>query len=410
MIGQLRYLVVGILLGWFLLPASRGVQAAEQNSCPICHSREGVEHSESIHAKRGLSCVDCHGGDPTDVTENAMATRKGFRGKPTKPEIVRMCSSCHSSLTYMEGYGIPTDQFAEYRESSHGRKLLQENDQNVPSCTGCHEKHRILPPTDARSLMHKANVLVTCSGCHSDQSLMRQYGIPTNQYALYVESVHGRALLERGNEAAPDCARCHGTHEATPAGGAVVSKLCGQCHIKELDYFNRSPHKRAMSAKGFSECVSCHASHDIQYPTAEFYDSVCLRCHTPDSHPYQQGQKIKTLLINARGAIDDAQKELDQVKRKGLDVLNEELLLADARSSVVEAIPIQHALLMDDIQDLTDKSASLADEVKLRSHNILEGLRMRRVVLGFLWLGVLGTVLALYVERRRVERKQRQGP
>jgi len=401
-VGVKSLLVVALLLIGYSFLSAQG----RQISCKICHSQERVEFEESIHAKRGISCTDCHGGDPTDVTKESMAPWRGFKGKPTKERIVTMCSSCHSSSTYMEGYGIPTDQLAEYKESSHGIKLLQQHNQNVPSCTGCHEKHRILPPTDARSLMHGPNVLETCSRCHSNPDLMKASGLPTDQYAKFASSVHGKALIEEGNEAAPDCARCHGTHQATPAGGNVVSKVCGQCHLKELDYFNQSPHKQAMSAKGFSECVSCHSSHDIQFPSSAFYDSLCLGCHSRETEAYKRGQQIKALLVNAKGEIEDAERELNRVKLKGLDVLDDELLLEDARSKIVEAVPVQHTLLLSEIQDLTEEASSLAEEVKLHTHKALESLRMRRVVLGFLWLAVFGVVLALYLEKKRVEKRQ----
>ena len=45
----------------------------------------------------------------------------------------------------------------------------------------------------------EAAVAKTCSRCHSDAAYMKQYGIPTDQFAKYITSVHHDALAVRGD-------------------------------------------------------------------------------------------------------------------------------------------------------------------------------------------------------------------
>lgn len=78
-------LIIGIAMG------VSEVRAADEahNSCVTCHAVlpdalgapvEGMQHD--IHAEKGLSCADCHGGDPTSMdAEVSMSLQNGFRSR-----------------------------------------------------------------------------------------------------------------------------------------------------------------------------------------------------------------------------------------------------------------------------------------------------------------------------------------
>ena len=53
----------------------------------------------------------------------------------------------------------------------------------------------------------------TCAACHTDATIMERHGLPVNQHWEYSQSVHGQALLFRGDPAAPHCASSHGCPE-----------------------------------------------------------------------------------------------------------------------------------------------------------------------------------------------------
>ncbi len=155
-------------------------------------------------------CVTCHG-----VHKIAKVTSPKSPVYPTN--IVSLCGGCHSNASFMKLYNpaLPIDQVAKYKTSVHGIKN-SKGDTNVAECASCHGSHGIRAVKDPFSNVYKTNIPKVCSSCHSDKEKMAQYKIPTNQYRLYVKSVHGVALLEKGDLGAPSCNDCHGNHGAVP--------------------------------------------------------------------------------------------------------------------------------------------------------------------------------------------------
>jgi hypothetical protein len=381
-------------------------------SCTICHSDRKVEYEGGIHIQRGISCVDCHGGDPRDMTEGAHARGTGFKGnlkddKPpfTKVETVELCASCHADEKEMLQYGIPSDQLRLYKISRHGIGLLQRGDTNVAACIDCHGTHRILPPTDPQSTVFIENIPKTCDRCHGDEQLMSRYGLSARVYEDYVGSVHGIALLQKNNRQAPECARCHGVHGATPPDVTAIGNVCGQCHSRTRDYFNQGPHKVAMDQRGIEECESCHGNHAVEPVSEELFDQTCNKCHAEDSGAYRRGQKIKALLVEARGALSDAEELLRQARRMGLEVDGLEQILSDARAEIIRAIPVTHAVSVEAVERLTRAAASTADDVKLEIHEKLEEINLRKYVLFVVWIFVGGMLLMLSLKRRRIRKR-----
>jgi hypothetical protein len=385
----------------FAQPASGN----EDSGCMVCHSAIKVEYQESIHARREMTCATCHGGDPKDLEMTAMSRSAGFKGKTTRQETVKLCASCHADQVKMRPYGMPTDQYAQYLTSRHGIQLAK-GDTLVAVCTDCHLVHRILSPSDPRSSVARHNVPQTCARCHSDPDRMKPYGLPTNQYSLYAGSVHGKALLEEANESAPDCASCHGTHGAAPPGHSEVASVCGQCHPRTRDALAKSPHKHAPGRTDMPECVTCHDHHAISRPGLELFQTSCAKCHEEPSDAHKQGQEIKTLILSAQTELEDAQKEVAEAKQRGLNMEREESSLNDARTSLLEVLPVQHSLSLPDVEDFTDKAKSGADDVKLKIHEIFETQKFRRVVLVFLWIAILISAATLYLKRRQLIRRR----
>ena len=103
------------------------------NSCLDCHAALpdplGVSQekfSQDIHAQKGLTCVSCHGGDPTsDDPDKAMSRKAGWKGKIDRKQIPQLCGSCHSDPAYIRQFNpsLRTDQLDQYRTSVHGKRL-----------------------------------------------------------------------------------------------------------------------------------------------------------------------------------------------------------------------------------------------------------------------------------------------
>jgi len=384
------------------------VTPAPENSCAVCHSDVHVELKDSNHAREGVKCADCHGGNPNALNV-AGAHTGNFRGSFDRKQIVELCARCHSDAAKMKPYGIPIDQHALYLTSVHGKKLT-EGDKNVAVCTDCHGTHRILGPSDPKSPVFAEKIPETCGRCHENPDLMKAYNVPANVVSEYRLGVHGSALLERHNSQAPECASCHGTHGAAPPGIGDVSKVCGQCHTKTLEAFRQGPHSAAMTKGEHSECASCHSNHRIETASHQLWSTACSSCHASDSREAERGRKIQALFLQTEGEIDKARSAIEAARRIPLDVTDYETRLSDALTYMVEARPASHDLALDSTEDLTRQARSIATEIQTEVDEKMGVFRGRRIVLLLVLFYILITVGVVVKYRRELEAKRGRKP
>ncbi len=243
---------------------------SEENQCITCHRELEILPEDyeiyDVHLRNGLSCVGCHGGDPgSDDEDISMSPENGFIGVPSREDIPKFCGKCHSNPEFIRDFhpGLATDQVSQYYTSVHGQKFLS-GDKKVAVCINCHTTHGILSSKDPRSSVYPLNVPQTCRKCHSNSVYMKAYPIPSNQYELYAESVHGIALLENKDIGAPACNDCHGNHGATPPGLTSVTFICGNCHVINMEFFRQTRMAQAFEDMQFHGCEQCHGYHAIK--------------------------------------------------------------------------------------------------------------------------------------------------
>ncbi len=190
------------------------------------------------------------------------------------PESVSYCLNCHEdkqlSLTLKDG--SPMSLYVnpqEFAQSVHGSQLV---------CTDCHARYDQKHPSDATFPSKRAYVTgayETCKKCHFDT------------YTRTLESVHYE-LLKGGVDAAPVCTDCHGAHNIQDPHSkrAMVSRSCATCHVAVYQKYARSVHGKALVEDGNQDvpaCADCHTHHQIQQPgTTRFRLSspeICIRCH-----------------------------------------------------------------------------------------------------------------------------------
>lgn len=143
---------------WWLLAlfwVASVLSAQPQNSCISCHEQQEDEElalpvqewKTSIHAENGISCQDCHGGDPRAEDEDeAMDPDRGFVGAPLEEEIPEFCGKCHSAV------------YDNYMQSAHAKALLAGEE--GPTCVTCHTAHK--QQKVSLDLINEE----TCGSCH----------------------------------------------------------------------------------------------------------------------------------------------------------------------------------------------------------------------------------------------------
>src|ERR1043166_10160114 len=311
--------------------------------CLSCHDKQQTEFAASAHGQAGLSCVDCHGGDPKAKDETAHAT-DNFKRPDNKRAIAELCASCHGDVRKMNPYGLPTDQFARYQTSKHGEQLFEKGDQKVAVCTDCHGVHDIAKAKSPQARTYAANIPATCGRCHGDEKLMVQYKLPVDVVEKYKTSYHEHLLFEKGDLNAPTCVTCHGNHGATPPGTAEVGQVCGKCHGRQRELFEKSPHAEPAKAGVFNECIGCHGNHAIQKASVELFATSCVQCHANDPKQLAVRDTVAGVIRTARGEYDRATNIVHEATVRGLATEDEQLLLQEANTQITQLEALQHIL------------------------------------------------------------------
>ena len=179
---------------------------------PSLRTDQLSQYKTSVHGKlfakgdtKVAVCIDCHG-------VHGLRPASDTRSKVHPLNVAQTCSRCHADASYMKGYSIPTDQFAQYSTSVHHDALVVRGDLSAPTCTTCHGNHGAAPPG-------VDSVQNVCSTCHVFQDQM------------YEKSSHKAAFQSAG---LPGCVVCHGNHGISHPTDAKLGTgpqaVCMQCH------------------------------------------------------------------------------------------------------------------------------------------------------------------------------------
>ena len=135
-------------------------------TCGRCHGEITRTYNQSIHGQaiargNGLSpvCTDCHG-------IHSIKSHADPNSPVSKQNLSRdTCARCHEGVRLSSEVGVPGNPVSSYMDSYHG--LASEGGSVVAAnCSSCHGAHNILPSSDPRSTINRANLEVTCGKCH----------------------------------------------------------------------------------------------------------------------------------------------------------------------------------------------------------------------------------------------------
>jgi len=403
-----------------LLVAASAAQAqqspAPADSCRTCHvmlegrlQEPAAQFEEDIHAVRGFTCAECHGGDAREEDmEKSMSRARGFRGVPKRTEIPQLCARCHSDGAFMRNYNpsLRTDQLAQYRTSVHGKRLAA-GDPRVAVCTDCHSVHRIRPASSPISSVHPLQIPNTCGRCHADPGYMRAYKIRTDQLTGYQASAHYETLT-RGDLAAPTCATCHGTHGATPPGVASVERVCGTCHVFQEQLFDQSPHKAPWAASKIAACLTCHGNHAVKRTSDALVgtgtEAICMTCHSAGDGGGKSAERIHKALGVLDGSLGEAAAILDRAERVGMEVAEARVTLSSAREKLIKARVDVHTMDGAKVEETTQAGLKLAKQANQDGQNALAEHAFRRKGLALSLFAIAFVVVCLWLLIRDLER------
>jgi predicted CXXCH cytochrome family protein len=170
------------------------------------------EYSISVHGKllkagdpKVATCISCHGVHGIRAVTDPLSSVYAAN-------VAETCSKCHADAERMQGYQIPTDQYAKYKKSVHANALYVRQDLSAPTCNDCHGNHGATPP----GIASVANV---CGQCHMRQA------------ELFRASPHKAAFDQREFG---ECIKCHSNHFIAKPGDEMIGTgekpVCVTCH------------------------------------------------------------------------------------------------------------------------------------------------------------------------------------
>jgi len=366
------------------------------------HGRLSISGSERL-----ARCTTCHGAHGIRRVKDPSS--------PVSPlNVVQTCAHCHSNAAFMRMYNpsLPVDQVEKYRTSVHGTRNAK-GDVKVAECASCHGSHDIRSAKDVKSRVYPTNIPSTCSTCHGNAAYMVEYHIPTDQFEKFSKSVHGVALLQKGDLGAPACNSCHGNHGAAPPGIESVSKVCGSCHALNADLFSASPHKKVFDEAGLPECETCHGNHEIVAATDKLLgvtpEAVCSQCHSPEENPrgYAAARLMRQLTDSLQSSEKRAASLVSEAEQKGMEISEAKFKLRDARQARMQARTMVHAFDPKKFEEVADRGLGVAGVVQVEAQQSVDEYYFRRVGLLAATLIITTLAVSLYLLIRRIERKQR---
>jgi len=274
--------MVGFLALLLLLPAPPA--ATPDEDCLACHGDKDAKRDsggslfvDAPGLKRaahgGLSCIACHAG---------------IRELPHPERLAKVdCAACHAAAARAYARGV--------------HSLARGNGQaDAATCQSCHgSAHLLTRVSDPASVVAKRNLPQTCGSCHANPEFLARHQIPmARPVESYLLSVHGRAVV-RGEDSAPSCSDCHGSHQivpardpASPLSRANLPTTCGACHADVEQAYAQSVHGQAAGrgVAGAPVCTNCHGEHAILAPSepkslvnpARVSSMTCGRCHADE--------------------------------------------------------------------------------------------------------------------------------
>jgi predicted CXXCH cytochrome family protein len=189
---------------------------------PALRVDQEQEYFTSIHGKRlktgdqkVATCTSCHGFHGVRAVSDS-------RSKVFAVNVAETCAGCHANADYMKPYGIPSDQYDNYKMSVHANALYVKQDLSAPTCNDCHGNHGAAPP----GLVSVANV---CGQCH------------VRQASLFQASPHKMVFDAMG---VGECKQCHSNHDIV------------------------KPNDEMLGVGDKAACISCHSEGDPGYDGA----------------------------------------------------------------------------------------------------------------------------------------------
>ncbi len=303
------------------------------------------------------TCISCHGkphGSAADRVEHGILAIDNLASPVYRTRVAKTCAHCHADANLMAGYefhGHPLghEQYAHWRESVHGRALMDNGDLSAPTCNNCHGNHGAVPPT-------VTSVANACGTCHG----------------RIAELFNGTKMKHRfEEEKLPGCATCHTAHQI------------------------QHPTEKMVGMQAGTFCVRCHKNGRYG---ATLAGATAAR-------------EIRQGLDELKRRIALAQTTLARAGDLGMEVSQPEFELHKAVSSLTNARTLVHSFAVTPVAAALAQGEKVTTDVQGKAEKALREHRFRRVWLAASLVPILVVIgmLLLYIRTLPVPDGKKHG-
>lgn len=287
----------------------------EANVIPVCVDCHQPHKARKVFYDQGTAdadCLTCHAKKDIKSTVDGRSLYVDYSDIKSSVHTLVACGQCHSDIN--TGHLRPCDSISgkvdcskcheaigqDYAQSIHGN-LFAKNDPNAPTCYECHGTHHVLGKKDPKSPIFPTNIPLSCAKCHreGEKAAVRYTGTEKNIIRNYVESIHGKGLIESGLTVTATCTDCHTAHHELPHTDSTssvypgnIAHTCGNCHFGIEASFNKSVHSPLVTKtdKKLPVCNTCHTAHTIKRTDLAGFRleimNTCGNCHQEIAKTY----------------------------------------------------------------------------------------------------------------------------
>lgn len=198
-------LLAGLLVTCLGVGPVCAAQAADENSCVVCHRRaetvrefdpweqdQFVHWYGSVHGQAGVTCEQCHGGNAAAASKWrahwGVGTSREARSPVYYKNVPKTCGACHEAV------------YESFTASRHYKELI--SDHLAPSCNTCHGFQMDTPAVTPAQLVSR------CALCHNPDTGTRPDVVKVAKRALEANRTARNAIRE--GRAALEAARAQG--------------------------------------------------------------------------------------------------------------------------------------------------------------------------------------------------------
>ena len=243
---------------------------------------------------------------------------------------------------------------------------------------------------------------------------MSSTGHNTKPYEDYARSVHGIAVLEKGDTGAPACNDCHGNHGAAPPGAESVAHICGSCHLSNMEFFKSSKMGESFNSPEYHSCEQCHGNHAILPPDDEYLNvnnaSMCLECHDPGDEGYIAAVSMYEDLSRSDSLYGIAQTELHNIRVKGMNDVDIVYTLREAKQNMIQSRTMVHTFDALEVKAITAEGLALSQEAIDLAAMEIGKFNKRRLGFGLSTLAFVLLAFALYLKIRQIDEPKSDNP